>query len=72
MARKSNGYEERNSWVNDWMPPHVMADFTDNKKQKHLVVVVVVLPMGVMHYNTTNTDIVVGSTEDKLQKKLSG
>ena len=33
------------------MPPHVMMHFTDHKKQKHLVVLVV-LPMAVMHYNT--------------------
>ena len=44
------------------LKPHVMMDFTDHKKQKHLVVVVV-LPTGVMHYNTTNTDIEVGSTQ---------
>ena len=44
-------------------------DFTDYKKQKHFVVVVV-LPMGVVHYNTTNTDIEVGSTHDKLQIKI--
>ena len=47
-----------------------MTDFTDHKKQKYLVVVVVVfLPMGVMHDNTTNTDIKVGSMLDKLQIK---
>ena len=39
--KKSNGYEEMNGKVKDWMPPHVMMDFTDHKKQKHLVMVVV-------------------------------
>ena len=38
-----------NSKVKDWMPPHVVTDFTDHRKQKHLVVVVVLLT-GVMHY----------------------
>ena len=38
--KKSKQYEETNSKVKDWMPPHVVTDFTDHKKQKHLVVVV--------------------------------
>ena len=65
-----NGYEEMNSKVKDWMPPYVMIDFTDHKKQKHLVVVVVVFPLGDMHYNTANMDIEVESTQDKLQIKI--
>ena len=69
IRKTSNGYEEMNGKVKDWMPPHVMMDFTDHKKQKHLVVLVV-LPTGVMHYNTTKTDIVVGSSQDKLQIKI--
>ena len=56
--KKSNGYEEMNSKVKDWMPPHVITDFTDHFKQKHLVLVVV-LPAGVAHFNTTITDIEV-------------
>ena len=48
---KSNGNEEMNSKVKDWMPPHVKSDFTDHMKQKHLVVLVVLL-MRVVHYNT--------------------
>ena len=51
------------------MLSHVMTDFTDPKKQKYLVVVVFFLPMGVMQYNTTNSDIEVGSMQDKLQIK---
>ena len=61
------------------MLPHVMTNFTDYQKQKHLVVLValptgvahynmlVALPTGVAHYNTTNMDNVVGSTHCKLQ-----
>ena len=56
--KKSNGYEEMNSKVKDWMTPHVIMDLTDHKKQKHLVVVVV-FPAGVVHYNTMNMDIEV-------------
>ena len=33
---------------------------------------VVALPTGVVHYNTTNMDIEVGSMLDELQKKISG
>ena len=55
-----------NSKRKDWMLPHVMTDFTDHQKQKHLVVLVA-LPTGVAHYNTTNMDNVVGSTHCKLQ-----
>ena len=51
------------------MPPYVVTDFKDHNKQKHLVVVVV-LPMEVVHYNTINTDIAVGSTQDKLEIKI--
>ena len=58
-----------NSRVIDWMPPYVMTDFEDHNKQKNMVVVVV-LPTGVTHYNTTNTDISVGSTQDKLIIKI--
>ena len=47
-----------NSKIKDWMLPHVMTEFIDHKKQKHLVVVVVI-PMGVALYNTTSTDIEV-------------
>ena len=54
-----------NSKVKDWMPPHVIMDFMDHKKQKHLVVVLD-LPMGVAHYNTTSMDIAVGSTQDEF------
>ena len=42
-----------NSKVKELMSPHVVMDFTDHKKQEHLVVPVI-LPTGVMHYNTTN------------------
>ena len=42
-----------------------MTDFTDHKKQKHLLVVVL-LPMRVAHYNTTNMDIEVGGMQDEL------
>ena len=59
--KKSNRYEEMNSKVIDRIQPHAKMDFTDHKKKRHLVVLVV-LPMGVTHCNTTNTDIVVGST----------
>ena len=38
--KKSKQYEETNSKVKDWMPPHVVSYFTDHKRQKHLVVVV--------------------------------
>ena len=51
------------------MLPHVMTDFMDHKKQKHLVVVVV-LPTGVAHYNTTTMDIEVGSMQDEVQIKI--
>ena len=60
--KKSNPYEEMNSKVKDRMPPHIMADFTDHNKQKHLVLVVV-LPTGALYYNTTNMDIAVGSRD---------
>ena len=56
--------------IKDWMLPHVMTDFTDHKKLKHLVVVVVVLPTGVVHCTTTNTDIQVGSMQDEVQIKI--
>ena len=67
--KKGSGDEEMTSKVKDWMPPHVMTDFTDHKKQKHLVVLVV-LPIGVVQYNTTNMNIVVGRTQDELQIKI--
>ena len=67
--KKSNGFEEMNSKVKDWVPPHVMTDFTDHKKQKHLVVVGI-LPMGFVHFNTTNKDIEVASMQDELQIKI--
>ena len=51
------------------MLAHVVMDFMDHKEQKHLVAVVVVLPTGVVHYNTTNTDIDVGTTQDGVQIK---
>ena len=54
--------------VKDWMLPHVMMDFMDHKKPKHLVVVVV-LPTGVVYYNM---DIEVGSMQEEVQIKLSG
>ena len=47
------------------MPPYVVTDFENHSKQKHLVVLVV-LCTGVAHYNTTNMDIVVDSTQDGL------
>ena len=58
MNKRSNGYERMNSKVKDWLQPHVVMDLMDQKKQKNLVVVVVI-PTGVMHYDTTNMDIVV-------------
>ena len=51
------------------MQPYVVTDFEDCNKQKHLVVLVV-LPAGAMHYNTTNTDIAVRSTQDKMEIKI--
>ena len=51
------------------MQPYVVTDFEDCNKQKYLVVLVV-LPTGAMHYNTTNTDIAVGSTQDKMEIKI--
>ena len=44
---KFSGYEETNCKVKDWMSPHVVTDFTDHKKQKHLMVEVV-LPTGLV------------------------
>ena len=46
-----------------------MTDFTDHKKQKHLLVVGI-LPMGLVHFNTTNTDSKVASMQDELQIKI--
>ena len=51
------------------MPLHIVTDFIDHMKQRHLVVVVI-LPTGVVHYNTTNVDIEVGSMKDELQIKI--
>ena len=51
------------------MVPHVMVGFTDHRKEKQLEVVVV-LPMGIAHYNTTNTYIEVGHMLDKLQIEI--
>ena len=62
-------YEETNSKIKGWMPPHVMMDFMDHKKQKHLVVVVV-LPTGVVQYNPANTNIEVGSPQDEVQVRI--
>ena len=42
-----------------------MMGFMDHKKQKHLVVVVV-LPTGVAQYNRTNKNIAVISMQDEL------
>ena len=47
-----------------------MTEFEDHNKQKYLVVVVI-LPTGVMHFNTTNTDITVGSTQQELIIKIT-
>ena len=69
LQEKSNDEDTMNSKVKDCMPPYVMMDFKDHGKQKNLVVVVG-LPTGVTHYNTTDTDISVGSPEDKLNIKI--
>ena len=58
MDKRINGYERMNSKVKDWLQTHVVMDLMDQKKQK-ILVVVVVIPMGVMHYDTTNMDNVV-------------
>ena len=46
------------------MPPFVISDFEDHNKQK-LLVVLVMLPVGIMHYNTTNMGIA-----DELEVKI--
>ena len=46
-----------------------MTEFEDHNKQKNLMVVVI-LPTGVMHFNTTNTGIAVGSTQEELIIKI--
>ena len=56
--KKSDVGEEMKQWV----PPYVVTDWEDDKKQKN-VVVVVVLPTGVAHQNTTNCDIAVGPSK---------
>ena len=55
--------------VKDWVPPYVMTDFEDHNNQKNMVVVVL-LPTGVTHFNATNTDIAVGSTLEELIIKI--
>ena len=63
--KKSNGEDMTHTKVKEWVSPYVMTEFEDHNEQKNLMVVVA-LPTGVMHFNTTNTDIAVGSTQEEL------
>ena len=55
--------------MKDWIPTYALMDFEDCNKQKHLVVLAV-LPTGLVHYDTTNTDIFVGSMQHALIIKI--
>ena len=63
--KKSNGEDITYNKVKDWVLQYVITEFKDHNKQKYLLAVVV-LPTGVTYYNTTNTDTVVGSTQEEL------
>ena len=60
---------EKKDMMKEWTPPHVLTLWVDQNKQKH-VVVVINLPTGVAHRDTTNCDIEVGESQKELIVKI--
>ena len=60
---------EKKDMMKEWTPPHVLTQWVDQNKQKH-VVVVINLPTGVAHRDTTNCDIEVGESQKELIVKI--
>ena len=67
--KKTNEEDSGNDMMRNWEPPHVLTQWVDDKKQRHLVILVV-LPTGIAHEDTTNCLIEVDRSQLQVHVKV--
>ena len=67
--KKTNEEDSGNDMMRNWEPPHVLTQWVDDKKQRHLVILVV-LPTGIAHEDTTNCLIEVDPSQLQVHVKV--